>query len=410
MITTEVEQAVEKKSTLQVLTTDMLAPEITVPVVAADTELQAAADKIVAHMFAVDVSNETAKKEAAASVETMGLKLQQEASKRSAMLKQPIATLARDSEDGGPVAKSLLDLRDTVEDLDPNQYDFSMSTMRRLMGSIPGIGSAMRRYFSKFQSSEAVIDNIVAALEKGAEQLKRDNIILADDQTHFQGLTQKLAQAVALGQLIDQKLSEKLAELLKDDPRYGFIEQELLFPLRQRIMDLQQQQAVAQQAVLTVEVIIRNNKELIRGVQRALNVTVTALQTAVTLALALENQRITLQKIKAVNEVTNNLIAGTAAKLRTQGVEIHKQAASTQLDMDVLRKAFQDIAAALDDIQSFRSNALPTMQQAIADMDASNEANAVRIESLMKGRSSQEKMGLSSIDDAIEWVDEKKSA
>jgi uncharacterized protein YaaN involved in tellurite resistance len=396
-------------STLQVLTKEMIESELAVPVATSNDEMETAANKVVDHLFTVDIQNETSKAAAVNSVETMGLRAQQEASRRSQMLKQPIAVLARNAEDGGPVAKSLLDLRDQVEDLDPNKYDFSASGIRRLLGSLPGIGSPIRRYFSKFQSSEAVIDNIVAALEKGGEQLKRDNITLADDQKHFRELAVKLAQAVAFGQLIDAKLIDKLSEVLKEDPLYSFIEQELLFPLRQRIMDLQQQQAVAQQSVLTVEVIIRNNKELMRGVQRALNVTVNALSTAVTLALALENQRITLEKVKQVNQVTNDLIAGTAAKLRTQGVEIHKQAASTMLDMEVLKKAFQDIAAALDDIERFRSDALPAMHQSIQEMDTANLENAEKIDSLIRGRESQTKMGVATDEDVFEWVDKPKA-
>ena len=146
-----------------------------------------------------------------------------------------------------------------------------------------------------------------------------------------------------------------------------------------------------------------------RGVQRALNVTVSALSTAITLALALENQRITLEKVKAVNLVTNDLIAGTAAKLRTQGVEIHKQAASTMLDMEVLKKAFQDITAALNDIEQFRSNALPAMKKNIQEMDTANNDNAVRVETLLRGRNSQEKMGLGSAEDVFDWIDKEKT-
>jgi uncharacterized protein YaaN involved in tellurite resistance len=133
------------------------------------------------------------------------------------------------------------------------------------------------------------------------------------------------------------------------------------------------------------------------------------LSTAVTLALALENQRITLDKVQKVNQVTNDLIAGTAAKLRTQGVEIHKQAASTMLDMEVLKKAFQDITAALDDIEKFRSDALPAMKNSILDMDTTNKENAERIEQLVRGRESQAKMGVGTAEDVFEWVDTKEN-
>ena len=82
----------------------------------------------------------------------------------------------------------------------------------------------------------------------------------------------RLQKAIQLAQLMDQKLQYKLdREIEADDPQAAFIKEELLFPLRQRIMDLQQTLNVNQQGILTIEVIIRNNRELVRGVDRALN-------------------------------------------------------------------------------------------------------------------------------------------
>ncbi len=70
---------------------------------------------------------------------------------------------------------------------------------------------------------------------------------------------------------------------------------------------------------MALDVIIENNKELIMGVDRAVNVTVRALEVAVTVALALANPKIALTKIEALNKTTSDMIAGTAERLRTQG-------------------------------------------------------------------------------------------
>jgi len=173
-----------------------------------------------------------------------------------------------------------------------------------------------------------------------------------------------------LCKLIDQKLTNKIeTEIPSDDPKYKFIQDEIIFSVRQRVMDLMQQLAVNQQGVLATEIVIRNNKELIRGVNRALNVTITALQVAVTVAMALANQKIVLDKVNALSETTDNLIASTAARLKTQGAEIHKQAASTALNIDNLKAAFADINAAMKDIENFRANALPQMATNILEMD-----------------------------------------
>jgi uncharacterized protein YaaN involved in tellurite resistance len=135
------------------------------------------------------------------------------------------------------------------------------------------------------------------------------------------------------------------------------------------VLDLQQQLAVNQQGVLASEIIIRNNKELIRGVNRSLNVTATALQVGATVAIALANQKNVIDKMNAVSKTTNDLISGTAARLRQQGTEIHRQASSAAVSVESLKSAFADLNAAMTDIATFRRNALPQMAQTVLELD-----------------------------------------
>ena len=345
----------------------------------ADQEIVTQADDVVARILNTNPSDHDAATRTKTAIEGIGSQVQQEAGRRSQMLKQPIATLSQRGEDGGVVANSLVDLKIQVEELDPAGLDLEAGWMTRILGYLPGIGTPMKRYFSRYESASTIIDAVVNSLKKGQDQLKRDNITLMDDQKAMRELTIKLEKTIKLAKMIDQGLQDKLSsDLPSDDPRYKFISEELLFPLRQRIQDLQQQLLVGQQGYLTIEMVIRNNKELIRGVDRAVNVTVSALQVAVTLALALANQKIVLEKIQAITETTDNLISGTAKRLRTQGVEIHKQASSTQLNMDTLKQAFDDIKFALDDVSRYRQEALPKMANTILEMDKlSGEAEKV---------------------------------
>jgi len=335
-----------------------------------DPELDQQAEDVVARILKTDINNAGEHKKTSTAIEQIGMDLQREAARRSAMLKQPLTKLMADSEEGGEVAKSLIDLKLQVEELDPAGVSFDSGWATRLLGYLPGVGTPVKRYFSRFENASTGIDAIINSLETGREQLKRDNITLTDDQAAMRALTLKLEKTVKLGQLIDQRLQSELeSEILADSPQYKFIAEELLFPLRQRIQDLQQQLLVNQQGYLTTEMIIRNNKELIRGVNRALNTTVSALQVAVTLAVALANQRIVLEKVQAINKTTENLIAGTASRLRTQGAEIQKQASSSQLDINLLKQAFSDIRIALDDIDTYRQQALPQMAENILEME-----------------------------------------
>lgn len=305
-----------------------------------------------------------------AAVDTFGLELQREAAKKSELLKQPVKKLSDRSNEGGEVANSLINLKLKVEELDPAKFNFEPGWVSRTLGFLPGIGDPLKKYFSKFESAQDVIAAIIKSLENGRDQLQRDNITLTEDQKSMREISDKLTQMIALSQVIDNKLQYKLdREVTAGSDQHKFLSEEILFPLRQRIIDLQQQLAVNQQGVIATEIIMRNNKELVRGVNRSLNVTVSALQVAATVAMALANQKIVLDKINSVNQTTNDLIAGTASRLKTQGVEIQKQASSASLDMNTLKVAFQDLKTAMDDISTFRQKALPQMAQAVIEME-----------------------------------------
>lgn len=348
-------------------------------------ELVKQADDIVARLMNIGEQDLQEKERVKTAVQRIGQPIQEELAKQSLMLKTPMATLIKDAEDGGKVANGLLKLQENVNDINPNRVDFTMSTIRRLLAKVPGVGTPLSRWFARYQAVDAVIKDIVDSLKDGRAQLERDNTTLKDDQIRMRELTFKLQDYISLAQLLDQKLVAQAANLSSADPKRTFIEEEILFPLKQRIMDLQQQLAVNQQGVLATEVIIRNNKELIVGVNRALNVTVTALNTAATLQVALQHQMKVLKGVEAVTETTNDLIAGTAEQLKTQGTAIQKRAANTMLDVKVLQQAFLDVQSALDDISNFRRDALPQMAQSIVEMDSITNQMENTIEKLEKG-------------------------
>lgn len=338
---------------------------------AEDAELAAMADAFVRDVLA-GVSTDTQPAQVhqqRQAIDGMGIEVQRQASRRSAMLQQPIRKLAHQGDEGAPVAKSLLDLREHMDALDPRRHNLAVGVFDRALSLIPGMRSKVQRYFRKFETAQEALDTIIRNLESGAEMLRRDNLTLADDQQMLRDVLTQLARQIELGKLIDRRLLASAAALPADAPRRAFIEEELLFPLRQRITDLQQQLAVSQQGVLALEVVIRNNRELMRGVDRAINVTVSALNVAVTVALALANQRLVLDRVESLNKTTSDLIAGTAKALRTQGVAIQTRAASTTLDMAQLESAFTDVIGAIDEVSRYRREALPRLDEQIDRLD-----------------------------------------
>lgn len=353
----------------------------------AESELDKRANAFVETLLAMNPEDIKGQRTNKDRIEGMGRELQRQAAHRSQMLKEPIRTLSAQGDDGGEVANTLIALREQVEKLDPANFDLSPGWFSRVLGFLPGVGNPLKRYFMRFESAQTIIDAIVQSLEKGSEQLGRDNEILRGDQDQMRELTIKLEKQIKLGQIIDQKLQARLesGEIAESDSRFQFIQEELLFPLKQRIIDLQQQLAVNQQGVLAVEIIVRNNMELIRGVNRAHDVTINALNVAVAVAIALAHQKIVLDKITALNTTTSKLIERTAEQLRTQGTAIHKQAAGSMLDMESLKRAFTNINGAMDEISRYRREALPKMTQAILEFDRMTTEGEKAIQKMEQG-------------------------
>jgi uncharacterized protein YaaN involved in tellurite resistance len=135
--------------------------------------------------------------------------------------------------------------------------------------------------------------------------------------------------------------------------------------VRQKDQDILTQLAVSVQGYLALDVIRRNNLELIKGVDRATTTTVSALRTAVIVAQALANQKLVLDQITALNTTTGNLIESTSELLRTQSAKIGEQAATSTINLEQLQHAFDNVYATIDQIDSYKLQALDNMKKTV---------------------------------------------
>lgn len=325
-------------------------------------KLKEAAISNVVSIMELDIDSLDKRKEILSSVEAFGLHTMKTSSEKNSLLQVSVGVLSQKGDEGGQVAKGLSELHLQLKDLDPSVLNFAKT------GFLGKIFNPLRAYFMKYQKADEVISNIVLSLEKGQTILKNDNTTLEIEQHSLRALTKKLQQEIQLGTFMDEAIEAQIeaAKTRDEDPnKIRFITEEVLFPIRQRVMDMQQMMVVNQQGIMAYEVVIRNNRELIRGVERAKTVTISAMKIAVTVASALYNQKIVLKKIELLNQTTNDLIAGTSRLLKDQGVAIQKQAMETSVSADTLKKAFVDVLSALDSISTYKQEALPKMRDTI---------------------------------------------
>src|SRR3954464_1946457 len=272
-------------------------------------------------------------------------------------LDRPVKAIDKDT----GIGADLTELRRTVEALDPKEA----TKTKKLLGIIP-FGNRVDRYFDKYRSSQTHIQKILGSLANGKDELLMDNAAIDTERAGLWKTMHKLEQMVHISKSLDQRLEDKANELDATDPaKAKAIRESALFYTRQRTTDLLTQMAVTVQGYLALDLVKKNNVELVKGVDRASTTTVAALRTAVTVAQALTNQRLVLEQITALNTTTANMIESTGSMLKSQSGEIHKQAASATIPLETLQRAFQNIYDTMDTIDRFKVEALGNRKQTV---------------------------------------------
>lgn len=355
-----------------------------------DPEIDKKTDQLVDELMGDKIDEPTKKQ----YINQMGIKYQNALMQHSKILDQSVRTLSR-TQDGGNVAKDLLNLRNEVEKLNPRQYnlDSPAGAIAKFFRNIFGTKNPLSRYLEKYESAQHVINDIIDSLVSGKEQLKDDNTTLELDKKVMRDSLEGLMNAITIGEVLNRKIEGKLKSDVDSESELArFLQEEILFPLNQRIIDLQTTLAVNQQGVISYDLLIRNNAELITGVDRTVTITASALRIAVTTRLALNKQKQVLDAKKQIDQTTSDLITENARVLQTQGVEVQKQAAEATINVEKLTAAFDSLNQAMDEISNFRRESLPAMRNTVNKYKELTEKASQTIDRIEKGNQAQDNL------------------
>ncbi len=335
------------------------------------SQLEERVDTFIGELVAQDVNSPEFGKRVDA-ITAMGAKeIREAAGQSNRFLDRPIRAMDKDTGVGADLAQ----LRRVIEDLDPGRRG-NLSAPKKLFGIIP-FGSKMRDYFDSYKSSQTHISSILKSLASGKDELLMDNAAVDTERANLWAAMGRLEQMIHLSKTMDAKLEDKANELDHTDPaKAKAIRETALFYTRQRTQDLLTQMAVTVQGYLALDLVKKNNVELVKGVDRASTTTVSALRTAVTVAQALTNQKLVLEQITQLNTTTAGIIDSTGKLLKDNTARIHEQAASATIPVEVLQRAFQNVYDTMDAIDTFKLKALDSMKTTVNTL--SNEVEKSR--------------------------------
>ena len=353
------------------------------------SELQAKAQAFAAELASMDTRS-PAFTQKIDSITSMGDKdMRATAAVSSRLLDRPAAVIKASKGGGGGDAQSrvtntLVDLRATVTELDPNRAD--LTGVKKALKWLPG-GDKVQRYFAKYESAQTHLNAIIKSLDSGQDELRKDNASIETEKANMWTAMGKLSEYNQLASALDAAIEAKVAEMeaAGKTEEATTLRSDALFAIRQRHQDILTQMAVSVQGYMALDLVRKNNIELIKGVDRAQTTTISALRTAVIVSQALSRQKLVLDQINALNTTTSNLIESTSQQLRVQGAEINQQAASSTIDVAKLQAAFDNVFATMDAIDTFRAQAVDSMGQTVTALEGQIERAKPYLERARRG-------------------------
>jgi uncharacterized protein YaaN involved in tellurite resistance len=349
-------------------------------------ELQSRAAAFAMELAGMDVrSPEFTKK--VESISALGdREMRESANVSSRMLDRPAAAIGKGAGKDAQtrVAGTLSELRVQITDLDPNRAD--LTGIKKVLKWIPG-GNKIDSYFAKYQSAQSHLDAIVRALASGKDELGKDNASIEVEKANMWTLMGKLGEYNELADALDKAVEDQV-NILESSGRTedaNTLKSDALFPIRQRRQDIMTQMAVAVQGYMALDLIRKNNLELMRGVDRAQTTTIAALRTAVIVSQALARQKLVLDQITGLNAATGDLIQRTSEQLKIQGAQINQQAASATVSVEKLQAAFENVFQTMDAVDTFRAQAVDSMAQTVNALQGQIERAQPYLERVRRG-------------------------
>ena len=232
------------------------------------------------------------------------------------------------------------------------------SALKRFLRKIPGLRRlvvSVEQIKAKYDTIEKNIDGIVQKLETARQIAIRDNNNLQKQFENNVDYVEQLGELIIAGKIKSQEL-DKLIEDMKtnseeyDDYQISDVE-EYKNSLDKRLTDLTMLRYAFKQSLTQIRIIQRTNIMNANNTEQQIAMTIPLWKNQLSLAVALYDQKQTLEISSKVADTTNEIFKKNAEMMKTQAIEVAKQNQRTVIDIETLRKTTSDLLTTVEGVQ-----------------------------------------------------------
>ncbi len=291
--------------------------------------------------------------------------------------------------DGKEVAEIIEKLSKEFDTINPGNVDWSTprKKTKKFLGVIP-FGNKIAKYWEKYQDVMGIINENITLLENLLDKKEQDIVLINARKDAFLGSMNEYHKAIVAGVIIKETLERKIDEE-QDEEKKRFMQENWLYPLNKRIMALQESYLSAFDSAISAELVARGHRELIMDLREKNKVAMIRLQTGVWLAAELYDQKRLLDSAKALKEANKNLADTVHRMLGTYQNEIQKEASSSFQEFEQWQRHMQQTIQLYTEAKEFRVNALPILNEKIANFGELMQTAEKKAEEIKKAGESQ---------------------
>ena len=295
------------------------------------------------------------------------------------LVDRPMRAIIGTLDGESPIARSLAELREAVEELDPGRLGRSAGRPRKFLGVFP-LGDPVQDALERYAKARVRIQRILGALAVGRSMLHAEIAAIGQEQRALATEIETLHQYADLARALDEILEGRLAALASSEPdRAEAIRTDVLFAIRQRRRDLLIQLAVATQGDAALRVVQDNNRQVVRTIRMATTTTAAALRTSVAVAQAMADQRRILAQLESVRDEhrPSPRAADPMPSPARSGVA---RGEMVGVDLAGLKRAWDTVFTTLDQFDSYSVTAIDAMREAVAELAEEAERSRAALE------------------------------
>lgn len=304
-------------------------------------------------------------------ISNVGVQAQRSAGAGLDLLRGRVGDLLTQEGTGGQITGDLVDLRTTLERINPAAVT-KPSFWERMIRFIPFIGRmnpalrALQRIAIQYEPVTKQVQLIETKLREGRGLLARDNVELRQLYEQVENQQLVVLDNAYMGELLMQQLTDLAAETT--DPMKTDRVQNALHDVAMRVQDLRTMEEVHNQYFVSIEMTRQNNNRLGQSVERTLSMSSNVVVVGLAIQTALSRQRKVLEATQRTREFLGSVIVANAAAIKQQTEEIGEIYNNPVIAIDKITQAHSELMEAIETASRLKEEGIATARENIAKL------------------------------------------